>query len=83
MHWVFGLVLEWHDNSEFSPLGDASAKSPDHTEFQSWILNFPSRSLRKSEESRARMAVDQEIEATSSLKDLTNPKSITRKDFSD
>ena len=26
MPWVFGLVLEWHDNSELSPLGDASAK---------------------------------------------------------
>ena len=38
---------------------------------------------RKSEESRARMAVDQEIEAASSLKDLINPKSISGKDFSD
>ena len=27
--------------------------------------------------------LDQEIEATSSLKDLINPKSITGKDFSD
>ena len=44
---------------------------------------LPSRSLRKIEESRARIAVDQEIEATSSLKDLINPKSITWKDFSD
>ena len=42
---------------------------------------FPSWSLRKSEESRARTAVDQEIEATSSLKDLINPKSITGKIF--
>ena len=46
-------------------------------------LEFPSWGLRKSEESRARIAVDREIEATSSLKDLINPKSITRKDFSD
>ena len=44
---------------------------------------FPSWSLRKTEESRARIAVDQEIEATSSLKDLINPKSITGSDFSD
>ena len=44
---------------------------------------FPSWSLRKTEESRARIAVDQEIEATSSLKDIINPKSITKKDFSD
>ena len=39
--------------------------------------------MRKSEETRARIAVDLEIEATSSLKDLTSPKSITGKDFSD
>ena len=79
MPWVFGLVLKWHDNSELSPLGDAS------------VIPWPngisklsrSRSLRKSEESRARIAVDQEIEATSSLKDLINPKPITGKDFSD
>ena len=44
---------------------------------------FPCRSWRKSEESRARIAVNQEIEAISSLKDLINPKSITGKDFSD
>ena len=44
---------------------------------------FPSRSLRKSEESRARIAVDQEIEATSSMRDLINPESTTGKDFSD
>ena len=44
---------------------------------------FPSWSLRKTEESRARIAVDQEIEATSSLKDLINPKSITGNDVSD
>ena len=43
---------------------------------------FPSRSLRKSEESRARIAVDQEIEAISLLKDLINPKSLTGEDFS-
>ena len=35
------------------------------------------------EESRARIAVDQETEATSSLKDSTNPKSVARKDFSE
>ena len=43
---------------------------------------LPSWSLRKSEESRARITVAQEIEGTSSLKDLVDPKSITRKDFS-
>ena len=35
MPWVFGLVLKCHDNSELSPLEDASAKFPDQTEFQS------------------------------------------------
>ena len=44
---------------------------------------FPGRSLRKSEESRACIAVDQEIEATSSLKDFINPKSVTGQDSSD
>ena len=46
-------------------------------------MNFRSKVCAKREESRARIAVDQEIEATSSLKDLTDPKSITGKDFSD
>ena len=40
MPWVFGLVLKWHDNSGLSHLGDASAKFPDQTEFESWIVNF-------------------------------------------
>ena len=40
MPWVFGLVLKWHDNSELSLLGDASAKLLDPTKFQSWIVNF-------------------------------------------
>ena len=61
--------------------GDASAKIP--LKFQTLDREFPSSSLRKSEESRARIAVDQEIEATSSLKDLISPTSITGKDFSD
>ena len=39
--------------------------------------------MRKSDESRTRIAVDQEIEATSSLEDLINPKSMAGKDFSD
>ena len=82
MSWVFGLVLKWHDNSELSLLGDASAKIPWLNGISKLDREFSSRSLRKSEETRARIAVDQEIEATSSLKDLINPKSITRKDFS-
>ena len=72
-----------HDNSELSHLGDASAKNPWPNGISKLDREFPSWSLRESEESRARIAVDQEIEATSSLKDLINPKSITGKDFSD
>ena len=73
MPWVFGLVLKWHDNSEVSLLGDGSAKNHWPNEILELSHEFPSRCLRKSEESRARIAVDQEIEATSSLKDLINP----------
>ena len=40
-------------------------------------------SLRRSEESRARVVVDQEIGATTSMKDLIIPKSIAGKVFSD
>ena len=67
MSWVFGLVLEWHDNSELSPSEKHPQNSLTKRKFKagSWI------------------AVDQEIEATSSLKDPINPKSITGKDFSD
>ena len=65
--------------SFFFFLGDASAKFPGQTEFQSWIVNFLTEVYAKSEESDARNAVDQEIEASSSPKDLINPKSITGK----
>ena len=40
-----------HDDPKFSLLGDASAKFPDQTKFQMLDREFPSRSLRKSEES--------------------------------
>ena len=42
MPWVFGLVLKWHDNSEFPPPRDASGiyKIPWPVKFQSWIVNF-------------------------------------------
>ena len=58
-------------------------KFPDQTEFQSWVVNFRTEVCEKNEESRAPIAVDQEIEETSSVKDLINPKSIAVKDFSD
>ena len=80
MPWVFGLALKWHDNSEVFHLGDASAKNPCPNGIAELRRELPSRNLRRDEESRARVAVDPEIEATSSLKDLINPKS---KDLSD
>ena len=58
-------------------------KFPDQTEFQSWIVHYQVEVCAKNEESRARITVAQEIEGTSSLKDLVDPESITRKDFSD
>ena len=58
-------------------------KFPDQTKFQSWIAHFRAEVCAKSEESRARNALDQVIEASSSLKDLINSKPITGKDFSD
>ena len=74
------VLLYWrHDNSELSPLGDASAKIPWPNGISKLDREFPSWSLRKSEESRARIAVDQEIEATSSLQDLINPNQLREK----
>ena len=58
-------------------------KIPWPNEISELDREFPSWSLCKSEESRARIAADQEIEASSSLKDFINLKSITGRDFSD
>ena len=82
MPWVFGLVLKAWQFRVISPRR-CSCKIPWPNGISKLERKFPSRSSRKSQESRARIAVDQEIEATSSLKDLINPKSITGKDFSD
>ena len=46
MPWVFGLVLKWHDNSELSPVGDASV-IPWPNKISELDREFPSRSLRK------------------------------------
>ena len=80
MPWVFGIVLKWHDNSELSHLGDASAKFPDQTEFQSWIVNFQAGVCAKAKNLALVLQwVDQEIEATSSLKDFINPNQLREK----
>ena len=52
MSWVFGLVLKWHDNSELSPLGGASAKFPDPMKFQSSIVNFRAEVCAKARNER-------------------------------
>ena len=46
MPWVFGLVLKWHDDSESSPLGDASV-TPWPNKISELDREFPSRSFRK------------------------------------
>ena len=46
MSWVFGLVLKWHDNSELSSLGDASA-IPWANKISELVREFLSRILRK------------------------------------
>ena len=47
MPWAFGLVLKWHDNSELSPLGDASASflTKRNLKVESWISEqkFPQK----------------------------------------
>ena len=68
-----------HDNSELSHSRRCICKIPWPSGISKLDREFPSRSLRKSEESRARIAVDQEIEATSSLKDLINPNQLREK----
>ena len=83
MPWVFGLVLKWHDNSELSPLGHASVKFPDQKELQSWIVTFRAEIYAEAKHLALAFKWIKKIEATSSLKDLINPKSITGKDFSD
>ena len=58
-------------------------KFPDQTEFQRWIVNSLAEVCAKAKSRAHCIAVDQEIEATRSLKDVINPKSITGKDSSD
>ena len=82
MLWVFGPVLTAWQFRVISPRR-CICKIPWPNGISKLDREFPSWSLRKSEESRACIAVDQEIEAPSSLEDPINPKSITRKDFSD
>ena len=51
MPWVFALVLKWHENSEISPLGDASV-IPRPMKFQTWIVNFRAEVCAKARSKR-------------------------------
>ena len=83
MSCVLGFVLKWHDNSDVSHLRDASAKFPCRTEFQSLIVNFRAKVCVIAKNLALVLHWIKKIEAASSLKDLINSKSVTRKDFSD
>ena len=56
---------------------------PDHTEFQSWIVNFRVEVRAKAKNLALALQWIKEIEAATSLDDLITPKSITGQDFSD
>ena len=58
-------------------------KFTDRTEFQSWIVNIRTEVCANAKVLALVLQWIKKIEATSSLKDLINPKSITGKDFSD
>ena len=75
------LYSKWHDKSELSFLGDASGRFPDHSEFQSWIVNFRTEVCSKAKNPTLALQWIKEIEAAESLDDLITPKSITGKDL--
>ena len=50
---------------------------PDHTEFQSWIVNFRTEVCSKAKNPTLALQWIKEIEAAKSLDDLITPKSIT------
>ena len=54
---------------------------PDHTEFQSWIVNFGTEVCSKAKNPTRASQWIKEIEAAKSLDDLNTPKSITGKEF--
>ena len=56
---------------------------PDHTEVQSWIVNFRTEVCSKAKNPTLALQWIKEIETAKSLEDLITPKSITGKDFLD
>ena len=73
-----GMLIPSHPSTEMH-LG----KCPNHTEFQSWIVNFPTAVCSKAKNPKRALQSIKEIEAAKSLDDLITPKSITGKDFPD
>ena len=58
-------------------------KFPDHTEFQSWIVNFRKEVCSKAKNPTLALQWIKEIEAAKSLDNLITQKSTTGKDFPD
>ena len=58
-------------------------KLPDHTEFQSWIVNFRTEVCPKAKNPTRALQWIKEIYEAKSLDDLITPKSMTGKDFID
>ena len=58
-------------------------KFTDHTEFQSWIVNFRTEVCSMAENPTRALQWIKEIEAAKSLDDFNTPKCITDKDFPD
>ena len=58
-------------------------KFPDHSEFQSWIVNFRTEGCSKAKNPTRALQWIKEVEAAKSLDDLITPKSIMGQDFPD
>ena len=73
-----GVINPSHPSSELH-LG----KFSDHTEFQSWIVNFRTEGCSKAKNPTRALQWIKEVEAAKSLDDLITPKSIMGQDFPD
>ena len=66
-----------HDKSSHPSSKMHLGKFPDHTEFQSWIVNFRTEVCSKAKNPTRALQWVKEIEAAKSLDDLITPRSIT------
>ena len=73
-----GMTIPSYPSSEMH-LG----KFPDHTEFQSWIVNFRTEVCSKAKNLMLGFQWIKEIEVVESLDDLITPNLITSKNFPD